>query len=285
MNPTGTLPPLQAPGDLSVSMPVDRRSDARKVFDWCRVMSGFAVYGVLGLAVIVCCIVLASVVWDRSRRRGLCQEVIHRGVSWYARYTEAAGIFRVEFPEAERLRSMRGTIFAPNHASLMDATHFLARLPRLVCVMKKSIVANPFMGISSCLAGYLPMDHGTEFIRRGRDALREGSNLLVFPEGTRTLNPPVNHFKSGFALMASLAGASVQTLFIETPVLFMGKNWPFWKTPPLPLPIRLQLGAQFRVQPGQSAKAFSAELENYFRRELGPTAGRGVKRNEARSLR
>ncbi len=272
MNSTRTLSPVQAPAFR------DRRSAVHKALDGCRVLSGFAVYGLLGMAVIVGCLLVAACVWDRARRRELCQGIIHRGMARYARYTEWVGIFRVEFPEAERLRSMRGTIFAPNHASLMDATHFLARLPRLVCVMKKAIVGNPFMGISSGLAGYLPMDRGTEFVRRGRDALLAGNNLLVFPEGTRTVEPPVNPFKSGFALMASLAGAPVQTVFIETPVLFMGKNWPFWRTPPLPLKIRLGLGESFRVRPGQSAKGFSAELEAYFRRELQPTAGGGVRR-------
>ena len=257
---------------------IDRRSGARKVFDWCRVMSGFAVYGALGLAVIVACVLVAACVWDRARRRGVCQRVIHRGMRLYARYTAAVGIFRVEFPEADRLRAMRGTIFAPNHATLMDATHFLARLPRLVCVMKKSIAANPFMGISSGLAGYLPMGEGTEFIRRGRDALLAGDNLLMFPEGTRTVAPPVNRFKGGFALMASLAGAPVQTVFIETPVLFMGKRWPWWKTPPLPLPIRLTLGERFRVPAGQGARSFGDKLETYFRRELVVMEAGGVER-------
>ncbi len=270
MNPTGTLP--------VVRVPVDRRSAAGKVFDWCRVMSGFAVYGALGLGVIAGCLVLAALVRNRSRRRGLCQGLIHRGMRLYARYTEAVGIFRVEFPEGERLHATRGTIFAPNHATLMDATHFLARLPRLVCVMKKSIATNPFMGISSGLAGYLPMGEGTEFIRRGRDALLAGDNLLMFPEGTRTVEAPVNRFKNGFALMASLASAPVQTVFIETPVLFMGKRWPWWQTPPLPLPIRVTLGERFHVPPGQGAKAFGAELEGYFRRELTATAGGGVER-------
>ena len=270
MNPTGTPPVVRAP--------VDRRSAAGKVLDWCRVMSGFAVYGVLGLGVIAGCLGLAVIVRDRARRRGLCQGLIHRGMRLYTRYTEAVGIFRVEFPEIERLRATRGTIFAPNHATLMDATHFLARLPRLVCVMKKSIAANPFMGISSDLAGYLPMGEGAEFIRRGRDALLAGDNLLMFPEGTRTVEAPVNRFKNGFALMASLAGAPVQAVFIETPVLFMGKRWPWWKTPPLPLPIRVTLGERFRVLPGQGARAFGAELEGYFRCELAATAGGGVER-------
>ncbi len=279
MNPTGTLPPVRA--SAAVAAPVDRRSILRKAFDCARVMSGFAVYGLLSLLSIPPCLVVALCVRDRRRRRGLCQGIIHRCVSLYARYTEWSGIFRVNLPEIERLRSMRGTVLAPNHASLMDATHFLARLPRLVCVMKKSIVSNPVMGITTSLAGYLPLEHGTEFIRRGRDALTEGSNLLVFPEGTRTVEPPVNSFKTGYALMASLAGAPVQAVFIEMPVLFMNKNWPLWKTPPLPLPINILLGEQFRVRPGQSARAFSAELETYFRRELGPTATRGVRRNRS----
>ena len=283
MNPADALPPVHTLAGATAPMPVDRRSALRKGADWCRVMSGFAVYGALGLVVIAGCLVLAVCVRDRARRRGLCQGMIHWGVSRYARYTEAAGIFHVKFPEAERLRAMRGTIFAPNHASLMDATHFLARLPRLVCVMKKSITGNPFMGISSGLAGYLPMDASREFIRRGRDALSEGSNLLVFPEGTRTVDPPVNSFKNGYALMASLAGAPVQTVFVEMPVLFMGKRWPLWKAPPpLPLPIRIELGQPFRVRAGQTAKAFSAELEEYFRRELVPTANEGVMRKERR---
>ena len=274
MSSTSTLHPVQTPAVV----PTDRRSGARKALDWCRVMSGFGVYGALGVGAIVVSLILAVCVRNRVRRRHLCQGLIHRGIRVYARYTEAVGIFGVEFPEAERLRAMRGTIFAPNHATLMDATHFLARLPRLVCVMKKSIAANPFMGVSSCLAGYLPMDVSTEFIRRGRDALLAGDNLLMFPEGTRTVEPPVNRFKNGFALMASLADAPVQTVFIETPVLFMGKRWPWWKTPPLPLPIRLTLGERFRVLSGQSAKAFGAELEAYFRRELTATVGGGVER-------
>ena len=270
MHPVGTLSPARTA--------VDGRSHVRKAWDWCRVASGFVVYGALGLAVIAGCVAVAACVWDRARRQEICQGLIHRGMRLYARYTTAAGIFRVEFPEAEQLRAARGTIFAPNHATLMDATHFLARLPRLVCVMKKSVAANPFMGVSSALAGYLPMGEGTEFIRRGRDALLAGDNLLMFPEGTRTVAPPVNRFKGGFALMASLAGAPVQTVFIETPVLFMGKQWPWWQTPLLPLPIRVTLGERFRVPTGQGAREFGAELEAYFRRELVAAEGGGVGR-------
>ena len=135
--------------------------------------------------------------------------------------------------------------------------------------MKKTVLKNPFMGSSSRLAGYLPNDHGREFIRLGRDALRAGENLLIFPEGTRTVAWPVNPFKKGFALMAILADAPVQTVFIDMPVMYLGKRWKPWRTPVFPIRITIRVGRQFRPLPGQSAKAFGEEIETYFREMVG----------------
>ena len=120
------------------------------------------------------------------------------------------------------------------------------------------------MGSSSRLAGYLPNDHGREFIRLGRDALRGGDNLLIFPEGTRTVTPPVNPFKKGFALMAILADAPVQTVFIEMSYLYLGKRWKLWRVPHFPVQIKIRLGRQFRADAGQSAHALGGEIEAYF---------------------
>ncbi len=245
------------------------------------VIGGFPCYGVLALGVTIAC-ALAALVTRGTARQRICQHLIHLGVGTWAGIMEKAGIYHVDFDPAAitALREMRGTVIAPNHPCLLDATLFLARLPRLTCLMKRSILDNPFMGASSKLAGYLRNDHGAEFIRQGRDALRAGENLLIFPEGTRTVQAPVNPFKKGFALIATLAEAPVQTVFIEMPVLFLGKRWPLWRVPVLPVRITVRLGSQFRAGEGQSAKAFGAELESYFRRGLEPDGG-GVRRKDA----
>ena len=239
---------------------------------------GFLVYGLRALLVAGRCALVALTVRDRARQKVLAQQAIHRGVRGWARFTRRIGLHRIDFPEIETLLAMRGTIFAPNHVSLIDATHFLARLPRVTCLMKSSILKNPFMGFSTALAGYLPNDHNTEFIRRGRDALRAGENLLIFPEGTRTVQPPVNRFKKGFALVATLAEAPVQTVFIEMPVLYMGKRWPVWRAVPTPVPVTIRLGKLFAPQPGRTARALAAELEEYFRASLEGTPDGGVRR-------
>ncbi len=244
-------------------------SRAAALFDLLRLYVGFACYGAFALAVIAACWLIAIPVRGEERRKRLCQFAVYLGVRAWAAVVTAIGIFVFDFPEVERVRALRGTIIAPSHPTLVDALAFLSRMPRLTCLMKKSILKNPFMGSSARLAGYLPNDHGREFIRLGRDALRAGDCLLIFPEGTRTVEPPVNPFKMGFALMAKLADAPVQTVFITVPYLMVGKRWKLWWAPVLPLRIGVRLGEEFRAAPGQSAHEFGAEVERYFRAGMG----------------
>jgi 1-acyl-sn-glycerol-3-phosphate acyltransferase len=242
------------------------------------VIAGFPCYGILALGVTFACLPAALLTRGAKRKR-VCQGIVHRGVAAWAALMEWTGVLRVEVDPRDLavLRALRGAVIAPNHPCLIDATFFLARLPHLTCLMKRSILDNPFMGATARLSGYLRNDHGADFIRQGRDALRAGENLLIFPEGTRTVQAPVNPFKKGFALIATLAGAPVQTVFIEMPVLFLGKRWPLWRLPVLPVRIEVRLGRQFRASEGQTAKSFGAELEAYFRSRLEPD-GEGVRR-------
>ena len=99
-------------------------------------------------------------------------------------------------------------------------------------------------------------------VRRAGAALREGANLLIFPEGTRTVRPPVGPFKGGFALMARNAGAPIQAVFIEADTPYLRKGWPLFRKPPLPLAYRARLGRRF------APTASAAELEAYYAAEL-----------------
>ena len=243
-------------------------SFAHALADNARAACGFACYGVFALIVIPICW-LVAIPLRGERRRRMCQSIVCRAMAVWERLMEGIGVFTVDFPEIDALRGVRGMIIAPSpHPSLIDAPHFLARMPRLTCLMKKSVLKNPFMGSSAALAGYLPNDHGREFIRLGRDALRAGENLLIFPEGTRTVDGRLNPFKKGFALMATLAHAPVQTVFIDMPVPYLGKRWKPWRTPVFPVRITIRLGRKFRPEPGQSAQAFGEEIETYFRETL-----------------
>jgi len=176
------------------------------------------------------------------------------------------GIARTELGALDALRDDGGIVIASNHPSLLDAVLVISRLPRVVCITKAENWDNPFLGAGARLAGYIRNDSGHVLIRRAAASLRDGRQLLIFPEGTRTVRAPVGVLKGGFALMARAAGAPVQTVLIDIDSPFLGKGWPFFRKPAFPITYRVRLGRRFNVE--GSAAAFAAELEAYFRDEL-----------------
>lgn len=179
-----------------------------------------------------------------------------------------SGLVSLDLKELDRLRNERGIIIASNHPCLMDALFVSSRLPNLVCIMKASVLNNPILFGGAWLGGFIGSDSAKIFIRKSQKALREGDQLLLFPEGTRTLTSPINPLKDGIALIAKRSQAPIQTVFIDANSTFLGKNWPIWKKPPFPLRYRVTLGARFQVDYHQNHRVFTAELEEYFKEQL-----------------
>ncbi len=203
---------------------------------------------------------------DRSVRVG--QYVIMRGFRLLLSLMRVAGLARFDLSAIDALRAEPGLVIAPNHPTLLDALLVTSRLPRIVCIAKASLWDNPALGAGARLAGYIRNDAPHRLVRRAAEAIRGGSQLLIFPEGTRTVDPPIGAFKGGFALMARSAGAPVQTVILHASSPYLSKGWPLWRRPRFPLTYHARLGQRFDVR--GPAEAFSNRLEAYFRTELGP---------------
>jgi 1-acyl-sn-glycerol-3-phosphate acyltransferase len=183
---------------------------------------------------------------------------------------KASGLVRLDLSALDRLRGERSIILAPNHPCLLDAVMIISRLPQTACIMKAAIWDSFLLGGGARLSGYIRNDSAVNMVRSSTRELRAGHTLLVFPEGTRTIELPVNGFKGGFALMAKKSGAEVQTIFIETASPFLSKGWPPLKKPAFPLVYRARLGKRASV--GEDVRAFVNELERYYRHELASPA-------------
>jgi 1-acyl-sn-glycerol-3-phosphate acyltransferase len=132
--------------------------------------------------------------------------------------------------------------------------------------MKASIWDNLILGGGARFAAYIRDDCPFTMIRAATAALRAGSQLLMFPEGTRTQQKGRYHFKGGFAFIAKTARVPVQTVFIETNSPFLGKGWSLFRKPAFPLIYRARLGRRYEVD--GAIKPVVRELENYFRDTL-----------------
>ncbi len=143
----------------------------------------------------------------------------------------------------------------------------ISRLPHAVCIIKAPLWKKSFLGGGARLAGYIRNDAPINMIKTAAREVQNGQSLLVFPEGTRSSGTSLGHFHGSFALIAKLANAPIQTVFIENVSGYLGKGWPLFKRPAFPLEFRVRLGRRFNVP--DKVGTFVADLENYYRDELG----------------
>jgi 1-acyl-sn-glycerol-3-phosphate acyltransferase len=177
-----------------------------------------------------------------------------------------SGAYRLDLAALRELRGGPAMVLAPNHPSLIDALFVIAHDPDVACVMKASLMNNLFLGAGSRLAGYIRNDPPRRMIAAAIEELGRGGVVLLFPEGTRTTQAPVNPLKASVGIIAKHAGVPVQTLIIEQDSAVLSKGWSLFRRPALPITYRMRLGRRF--DPPSDVRAFTAELEQYYRAEL-----------------
>jgi 1-acyl-sn-glycerol-3-phosphate acyltransferase len=179
---------------------------------------------------------------------------------------EALGAWRLDLAELESLQGAGAMIVAPNHPSLLDAVIMVSRMPEAVCVMKGSLLRHFLLAPAARLARYVPNDSLLKLVTRAGEELRGGGQLLLFPEGTRTVGHPIGPLTEAVGAISRRTRVPVQTVIIEANVPFLGKHGSAWAPPPFPLTFRARLGRRF--EPPHDVRAFTEELERHFRREL-----------------
>jgi 1-acyl-sn-glycerol-3-phosphate acyltransferase len=177
-------------------------------------------------------------------------------------------MLRIDSAALDALKDERGLIVVSNHPGMLDGLILVARLPRAACIMKAELMRNVFLGAGARLARYIRNDSAAGLVKCAVDDLNAGGQLVIFPEGTRTVVHPVNRFRPGVTLIAKRAGAPIQTVFIDTDSPYLGKGWPLWRLPPLPIAYRVRLGRRFA--PSRDVNACLAEIERYMAENVHP---------------
>jgi len=177
------------------------------------------------------------------------------------------GLMQIDYTALDALSRDAGLIIAANHPSMLDALLIVARVPRGICIMRASLMRNPFLGAGARLARYIRNDPPRGMIRSAVANLKAGGQLVLFPEGTRTIQAPINPFRPGITLIAQMAQVPIQTVLIEAESPYLGKGWPIWRTPQFPVVIRARLGQRFA--PEADHQGLLKRLEVYFAAELG----------------
>ena len=220
--------------------------------------------GLLGTICLVWTLVAVPLLYVLPKRRAspFGRRAATLSTRFYFRAITLIGACRFDLTELDALRTEGPLVIAPNHPCLLDALLVISRLPNIACIVKADVFDNPFFGAAARLGGHIRNDAQLSMIKQSVADLKNGSHLLVFPEGTRTTRWPINSCKGTTALIAMRAKVPIQTIFIETDSAFLGKGWPLSRCPSFPVTYRIRLGRRF--EPPEKAGTFTAELERYF---------------------
>jgi 1-acyl-sn-glycerol-3-phosphate acyltransferase len=122
---------------------------------------------------------------------------------------------KLESGGIDKIPMDRPLIFMGNHQSNFDILTMYAALPvHFSWIAKEELFKIPFFGYAMRRAGYIPLDRsdGRRALKSMDEAaqkIRNGVSVVVFPEGTRTLDGNLLPFKRGGFLLAAKAGVPI----------------------------------------------------------------------------
>ena len=136
----------------------------------------------------------------------------------------------VEIKGTENLLQDGPQILASNHQGAFDILALQAFIPmQFRWVAKKSLFKIPIVGWSMSLAGYIGIERerassAYKSIEAAAERIKNGTSVLIFPEGTRSNTGKLLPFKRGGFLLATKSGVPVVPVSIQGTTDIMKKE-------------------------------------------------------------
>ncbi len=167
---------------------------------------------------------------------------------WIARTGVRLAGLRASAEGLERLDPKRTYIFMSNHVSNMDPPVLMPLIPRRTSVLvKKELFRIPVFGHAMRIAKLVPVDRDNReravaSLQEAAVVMRDGINMMIFVEGTRSRDGRLLPFKKGPFYLAEETGMPV------VPVTIVGTH-------------EAQPKGRFTVRPGQVRVIFHPPLD------------------------
>jgi 1-acyl-sn-glycerol-3-phosphate acyltransferase len=157
----------------------------------------------------------ATAPFDRRRA------ILHMYTSaWAYHYIKLMPQWTTSFSGVEHIRKDRTYVLVANHQSLGDILLLFGLFRHFKWVSKAEIFKVPFIGWNMRMNDYVHLVRGdAASIEKMLDAcrrhLREGSSVMLFPEGTRSVDGEVKPFKRGAFTLAKELGLEIVPIVVD----------------------------------------------------------------------
>jgi 1-acyl-sn-glycerol-3-phosphate acyltransferase len=137
---------------------------------------------------------------------------------------------RVKVKGIANVDPQKPCIFMSNHQGNFDIPVLLGCLPfQFRWLAKAELFRIPLFGRAMRDCGYISIDRfnrssAFESLKRAAETIRGGVNVMIFPEGTRSLDGKIRSFKKGGFIMTIDAGVPIMPIVIQGTYSIMPKN-------------------------------------------------------------
>ena len=167
-------------------------------------------------SLIVCLWVLVLSLFDRTGRK------IHfyLAAPWARMILWVCGI-NVRISGQENVDPGVPHIYMTNHQSYFDIFALLACLPvDFKFIVKQELMRIPIFGLSMRKAGYIGIERkdprkAVESIKKAAKKIKQGASVVIFPEGTRSIDGRLLEFKRGGFSLALKSGCDIVPVAIS----------------------------------------------------------------------
>ena len=186
----------------------------------------------------------------------------------------------VETRGVERVTANRSYLFVSNHQSIYDIPVLFWHLPfQLRILAKDSLGKFPFLGWHLARTGHVLVrrqNPGAGVFKKVSALMRAGDSLIVFPEGTRSIDGRVGKFKGGIFLLAIEAGLPIVPVAVDRTRFVMRKG----RLTPCPGHVTLQVFDPIETSSlsKEDARALAERVRNIIATALPPGEGEPASR-------
>ncbi|GIU12863.1 1-acyl-sn-glycerol-3-phosphate acyltransferase [Shewanella sp. c952] len=246
-----------------------------------RWLGGTLCYIVFGLGGLLSSLTILPILrfWPgtTTQRIERVQYAVHIMFKGFVHMLTWAGLIKVSHGDLQQLQDAKGIIVTSNHPTLVDVVVLISLMPNTSCIVKQGIWRNPFMRGVVSSAGYIP-NRGAELLLADcKEVLNRGNNLIIFPEGTRTvIGKRVNNFARGAANITIRTQSDLLPLLLKTNCVGFSKQESWYQLPRRTIGMHIEVGEKlpylrYDATAGGDAKMarqMTRDLEEYYKQQL-----------------
>lgn len=191
----------------------------------------FLVFGLGGLLLgLVLFPLLRLVVHKPQGRSRTARRVIQGLFKCFVGLMRGLGVLTYEVKGRTCLRQ-RGLLIVANHPSLIDVVFLMSIVDNADCIVKAGLARNIFTWGPVTAADFVFNDSGAGLVQDCIDSMKAGSNLIIFPEGTRTSSSGAQPLQRGAANVSVRSGCDITPVRISVSPATLGRGQRWYQVP------------------------------------------------------